>query len=109
MERMIEYEKYHLNTENRMSGRYLDVLHCDYEEFGQSGKIYRKHDLPQSELDNSNFEIDNFTVIDLSDTSRLCKYHLHNITDGTSSIRSSVWVLCGEEWKMIFHQGTPVR
>jgi hypothetical protein len=35
---MIEYEYFHLDSENRKNGNFLEILHPDFEEFGQSGK-----------------------------------------------------------------------
>lgn len=103
---MLKYEKIHLDVENRRNGKYLEVLHPEYEEFGKSGKRYRKEDFLQNGLDLSIYEIEEFEVVVLSAESRLCKYVLFNKTDNVRTNRSSVWVLFEGDWKMIFHQGT---
>ena len=33
---------------------------------------------------------------------------VNDTDDGAYSLRSSLWQKCGDEWKMIFHQGTMV-
>lgn len=103
---MIEYESYHLDRENRQSGQYLKVFHPEFKEFGQSGKIYRKEDLPKNLIDSSEYEIMEFMVQDLSIESRLCTYILYNKISNQVSNRSSVWVRFGDDWKLLFHQGT---
>lgn len=80
-----------LYRENRQSGQYLKVLHAEFKEFGQSGKIYRKEDLPKNIIDSSEYEIMEFMFQDLSTESRLCTYILHNKTTNKVSHRSSVW------------------
>ncbi|MEY8561016.1 DUF4440 domain-containing protein [Jeotgalicoccus halotolerans] len=103
---MIEYELYHLDRENRKSGQYLKFLHPEFKEFGQSGKVYRKEDLPKKFIDSSEYEIMEFMFQDLSIESRLCTYVLHNKTANKVSHRSSVWIRHGDDWKLLFHQGT---
>lgn len=104
---MLEYERYHLNRENRQNGKFIDVLHPEYKEFGQSGRIYTYENFVGHRLtDDSEYEITEFAVMELSDNSRLCTYVLLNKTTGTKSNRSSVWIRHNNDWKMIFHQGT---
>ncbi|MFD2829673.1 hypothetical protein [Corticicoccus populi] len=103
---MISYEQFHLNKENRRTGKFKNVLHPDFKEFGQSGNIYVTQDFPDSISDNSEYEIKHFSVTDLSKESRLCTYLLLNTTKKQASNRSSVWIVFQGEWKLIFHQGT---
>lgn len=104
---MLEYEQYHLNRENRQNGKFIEVLHPDYKEFGQSGRIYKYENFAGYRLtDDSEYKVTAFEVNSLSDDSRLCTYVLINQTTGAKSNRSSVWVLHDNDWKMIFHQGT---
>lgn len=106
---MIEYEKYHLDADNRRTGAYLEVLHHDFKEFGQSGGIITRKDLKQSILDSSTYEIEDFNVVELSMESKLCTYVLNNKTTGRVSNRSSVWVRYNDDWRLFFHQGTTRR
>lgn len=105
---MIEYEYFHLNSDNRKNGKYLDILHPEFEEFGQSGKVFKKEDFIEVDLDSNEYEILNFNEVQLSNNSYLCKYILVNKSSGMASNRSSIWVLYKDEWKLIFHQGTKV-
>lgn len=106
---MINYEKFHLSTENRKNGDYIKVLHPDFKEFGQSGRIFTLSDFKCSALDSSDYEIQSFKVLELSAANRLCTYTLVNHTNKMTSRRSSVWVLYEDDWKLIFHQGTKVH
>lgn len=106
---MLKYEKIHLDAENRRTGKYLEVLHPEYEEFGQSGKRHRKKDFMENGVDFSIYEIEDFEVVVLSAESRLCKYVLYNKTEDVRTNRSSVWVLYEGDWKLIFHQGTYIE
>ena len=103
---MIEYEKFHLDAENRKSGKYLEILHPDYEEHGQSGKKWKKEDYINIKLDASVYEIEQNECILLSDEARLSKYVLFNKSTQVRTNKSSIWVLYNGDWKMIFHQGT---
>lgn len=104
---MLEYELHHLNRENRQDGTFIEVLHPEYKEFGQSGRIYTYENFAGNRLtDDSEYDITEFAVMELADDSRLCTYVLVNQTTGAKSNRSSVWVLHEGDWKMIFHQGT---
>ena len=62
---MINYEKFHLSTENRKNGDYIKVLHPDFKEFGQSGRIFTLSDFKFSVLDSSDYEIQSFKVLEL--------------------------------------------
>ncbi len=104
---MLEYELYHLNRDNRQDGTFIEVLHPEYKEFGQSGRIYTYKDFEGRRFtDDSKYEITEFNVQVLSDESQLCTYVLLNQTLGTKTNRSSIWVRYEDDWKMLFHQGT---
>lgn len=106
---MMENEKMHLDSEYRKSGKFLDVLHPNYEEYGQSGKRYTKKDYEDIKLDSFSYEIIDYTCIPLSKEVRLCKYVLRNQSTHMETNRSSIWVMYQGDWKLIFHQGTKVE
>lgn len=107
---MLQLEGYHLDKENRKSGKYVEVLHPDFKEYGQSGAIYHLADFKGIPLkDASEYEISKFFVKELSEDNRLCTYTLLNKTTGNESNRSSVWVRVSGDWKLLFHQGTTVK
>lgn len=105
---MIEYEYFHLDFENRKNGRFLEILHPDFEEFGQSGKKYKKEDFCNIDLGSNIYEIKEFDVVDLSTQTKLCKYILLDKTSNSKSARSLIWVLHEKDWKLFFHQGTKI-
>jgi hypothetical protein len=86
------------------------LLHDEFVEFGQSGKIYNKQDiidtLPNEESRILEVESTSITTRKLSDNCILLTYNL--ISDGKlHSRRSSIWIKNLDKWQLIFHQGTP--
>ena len=99
-----------LKPEIRRSPEILDKLLAEeFIEFGSSGKIYNKQiiieTLPLAEPING--AIENFNVTELSEDVMLTTYRA--IIDGVESLRSSIWKNNGQEWQMVFHQGTLIR
>ena len=76
----------------------------DFVEFGSSGKIYNKQDCIKPDEDSRKFVANDFKVEELSKDVMLATYK--TTEDGVASLRSSIWKRYGDEWKMIFHQGT---
>lgn len=103
---MINYEKFHLDAKNRKSGDYIKVLHPNFKEFGQSGRVFTLKDFLGQSLDENDYEINLFETQELSETSRLCTYTLVNKTNNSMTLRSSVWIMFNGDWKLLFHQGT---
>lgn len=105
---MLEYEMLHLDAARRLSGEYADILHYDYMEFGQSGRVTRKSDYVGFKMPESDFEVIDYRVKDLSDNSKLATYILIDKVTDNKSNRSSIWVN-EDGWKLYFHQGTRVQ
>jgi hypothetical protein len=76
----------------------------DFFEFGSSGKVYNKQDCIKPDEDLRKFVVSNFKIKELSKDVTLATYK--TTEDGIASLRSSIWKRYGDEWKMIFHQGT---
>lgn len=99
-----------LVSENRTSSNFIsEHLTADFREFGSSGNIHELDDVIswlKSESDFE-FEIINFKVEALSDDIALATYYI--LMNGSKSLRSSIWILENNIWKMKFHQGTTVR
>ncbi|HAT8178957.1 TPA: GNAT family N-acetyltransferase [Legionella pneumophila] len=98
-----------LNQTIRQSKSKLNQLIADeFVEFGKSGKVYKKHNI----LDSLPFEkmrtfsVLDFEVKELSQNVILAMYKA--IENDTVSLRSSIWKLYGNEWRIIFHQGTNI-
>ena len=82
------------------------LLADDFLEFGSSGKIYNKQDCLQLVESSRQFTVTDFKVKELSKELVLATYK--TIENGAVSLRSSVWQRCGNEWQIVFHQGTKV-
>jgi len=90
------------------------LLADDFVEFGASGNIWSKAEVVE-QLPHQPFTqrtISHFTVKPLSEHTVLVTYRCHNIIIGlcspSDSLRSSIWRKQGEQWRMVFHQGTLV-
>lgn len=108
-------EKDLLNKNVRKNPDRLDQLLDDnFREIGSSGKVWTKRTAIEV-LNNEVFletQIKQFEFTLLDENVALITYVVHrkmkaNVPDAVS-YHSSVWILRDTEWKMIFHQGTPI-
>lgn len=105
--KVYELELLHLDPEVRHSVEKLENLLADeFIEFGSSGKIYhRNHILKWLPLESPRqFVVEDFSSLILVEDIVLTTYKLKS--EAGSSLRSSLWKFNGNEWKMVFHQGT---
>ncbi len=93
-----------------------ELLADEFVEFTKSGAIWDKAgtiDSLEGEQEDLKIEIEDFTTRQLAPTVVLVTYRstMLNTDDGTKipALRSSVWKLEGESWRMCFHQGTAIR
>ena len=105
---LLELEQRLLSQQTRCDVEDISRLIADdFREFGASGGIWNKADvlehLPQQPF--SQRVISQFRGKPLSDDTVLVTYHCTNGPD-SHSLRSSIWRREGEQWQMIFHQGT---
>ena len=84
------------------------ILHPDFKEFGQSGKIYCKKDILKNcqTVIDCEFPFIGFDVKQLSDGLFLMTYTI--MYNGERSNRSSVWMVKNDLYQLYFHQGTKV-
>lgn len=91
------------------SDRLNQFLSDEFLEFGVSGNIYSKQDilrhLPSQKP--CSYEILNSEIKELSSSIALHTYKLTNFSQESVSLRSSLWRKEGDDWKLLFHQGTP--
>ncbi len=83
-------------------------LDTDFLEFGQSGKIYHRHEILEF-LRNAGdrcAEIKDFHLEKLCKSCCIAHYRCEN--DGKHALRTSIWIHIDDQWKLKFHQGTPV-
>ncbi len=81
----------------------------EFLELGSSGTIWSKQSIidglknaPPKKINVSNFKLNR-----LSDDTAFLTYKSHH--DETDALRSSIWKLFGDDWKIIFHQGTIIK
>ncbi|MDZ8034490.1 DUF4440 domain-containing protein [Nostoc sp. DedSLP04] len=95
----------------------MDLLADEFIEFGSSGRVFNKQQIIES-LQNESIQpltqrlITEFKTLVLATGVVLVTYRIvRHISDKqpVHSLRSSIWKLNNERWKMIFHQGTLVR
>lgn len=109
---ILQFEEKLIHPSTRRSSKELAQLIADnFIEFGSSGKVYTKQQVIEA-LDKEmpdKITIENFTCTELSMEIALVTYHsTRHKQDGDKifCLRSSVWKLFDDGWKIIFHQGT---
>ena len=86
------------------------VLSEDFREFGTSGRVYDK--TKQLSFVNAKgiadipFIITNFHAELLSENIAHVTYQTESKSDGSKSLRSSIWRYENAQWCLYFHQGT---
>lgn len=114
MEEIFSLEKQLHSFEVRSSkDKISKLLADDFIEYGSSGKTWSRDDvlsrLP-TEDGRTRIESFNFRANQLTNTLVLVTYISKRISEDTATtefLRSSIWQLINNEWKMKFHQGTP--
>ena len=104
-----ELEESLLRPDVRKSKRLVELIAEDFVEFGSSGRVYTKADLVEALQAETPVmqSIDDFRVALLGPTVALLTYRIHrHSTPPVHTLRSSVWRLHGDQWLMVFHQGT---
>lgn len=98
-----------LNSSVRKDGaRVASMLSEEFREFGASGRVYRKGEIVaalQAEAATP-IVMEEFQVVPLTVKVALVTYRAKK--GATESLRSSIWALDGESWRMLFHQGTRI-
>ncbi|MEH2127664.1 nuclear transport factor 2 family protein [Nostoc sp.] len=113
-----ELEERLLQPDVRKSAKdIMDLLADEFIEFGSSGRVFNKQQIIES-LQNEPIQpmtqrlITEFKMLVLITGVVLVTYRIvRHISDEqpVHSLRSSIWKLNNDRWKMIFHQGTLVR
>jgi hypothetical protein len=99
------------NSTRKNAERISQLLVDGFREFGSSGKIYSRSDIiatlqTESPVDLS---LSDFEAVPLTTEISLVTYRAEKRTaDGTvlHSLRSSIWISDGTQWRILFHQGT---
>jgi len=87
-----------------------NLLADDFCEFGSSGRIFDKEielkSLTEHGYDETQFNIVDFEVIELTDCLVQARYKAEHKQTGKKSLRSSLWRFENNQWRLLFHQGT---
>ena len=108
-----------LKSEVRRSAKRIsELLADDFVEFGMFGKIYSKQDfvalLPNSEEEKfERYEASNFEAREIAPDTVLLTYKASieflKTNEKIWTLRCSIWQKRGDNWQMIFHQGTVIK
>ncbi|MDE1992838.1 MAG: DUF4440 domain-containing protein [Rhizobiaceae bacterium] len=92
------------------------LLSVDFREIGSSGRIFGFEEIvaalaePETEAVRS---LEDFTLQGLADNLALATYRATRVQPGNTTVRtfrSSLWRRDDDGlWRMVFHQGTPIR
>jgi hypothetical protein len=101
-------------AETRFDVNYMEeVLHPKFFEFGRSGSIYNRAGILSynSGTIDTVFPLKDFQLHHISDEIIQATYISQVTYDGMleKANRSSIWKKEEDEWKLIFHQGTPTE
>lgn len=99
------------NTTRKNAERVSELLADAFREFGSSGCVYSKGDVIRTLQEEApgSVSLSNFGVTLLSEGVALATYKSQKQQpDGPPGIalRSSIWIQDGDDWRIIFHQGT---
>lgn len=105
----------HTAGTRRSATRLKELLHPEFREIGRSGREYLRATILErlAEGEPPKVHAEQFRRVDLEPRVALITYKsAHIAEDGglcRHSLRSSIWILGEEGWRMVFHQGTPTQ
>ncbi len=92
-----------------------ELLADEFIEFGSSGRIFDKQQIienlqnePLTQITITQFNTSVLAAGVILITYRAVKYSADS-GEPVYSLRSSIWKLIDDEWKIVFHQGTVAR
>ncbi|WP_053364633.1 DUF4440 domain-containing protein [Bacillus sp. FJAT-27251] len=96
-----------LSPEVRASKKELtQLLSQEFFEIGSSGRMLYRDGIGEGGIGKVRMQLSEFEIHPLSDGIVLATYRIFNEITKQHSLRSSIWRLEGDTWKMVFHQGT---
>ena len=102
----------------RSAKRISELLADDFIEFGMFGKKFTKQDfikiLPNSEEEKfEKYEASDFETREIATGTVLLTYKATidflKTNEKIQTLRCSIWQKRGDDWQMIFHQGTVIK
>ncbi|MEZ5572263.1 MAG: DUF4440 domain-containing protein [Halioglobus sp.] len=83
-----------------------ELIADDFEEFGSSGRVFRKPDVLAGLDSTINYSLTDFSFRDIAEGITLVKYKSR--TESQAALRSSIWVKTNGNWRLLHHQATVV-
>ncbi|MHB1485037.1 MAG: hypothetical protein ACYCYI_10270 [Saccharofermentanales bacterium] len=59
--------------------------------------------------DFRNIDIFDFKIANLSDSIIMANYRAFENSNNSYALRTSIWIIENDRWKMLFHQGTLIK
>lgn len=96
------------------SDKLNELVAEDFIEYGRSGKIFNKQEIIGLLLNSEapSVKLEDFKTKLLSRDILLVNYLSvigNSKKQAERTLRTSIWKLHGDKWKIIFHQGTPLN
>ncbi len=105
-----ELQKPRIRSENDPAAA---LLHPDFEEVGRSGRRYTREAVVSALSGKRHSDAviaDSYAATELGPGVALLTYHsAHKGKNGAltrHTLRSSIWILIGDNWQLRYHQGT---
>jgi glyoxylase I family protein len=108
---LLELESMHLKPEVRRSPADIErLLAPGFVEFGSSGRVHSRASVLEALRTEAPVErrIEDYSVRELGEGVALATYRVVR-AGGAASLRCSLWRREGSQWRLEFHQGTPIR
>ena len=87
------------------------ILHKEFREITRTGVLVTRTETIEclsAEIDAPTILSSNFKLISVSDNFAILHYRTFNPDGSRTSLRSSCWErFDNDQWKLVFHQGTP--
>lgn len=99
-----------LSPSARKSERIAQLLADDFVEIGSSGRVYDKAEVIAALCAEpfSSIVASRFSVRLIAPGTALLRYLACRLSANAAySLRCSIWQLQNDQWRMLFHQGTP--
>lgn len=97
--------------ETRFDKSYMNnILAADFFEYGRSGKVYTREEVLSSLFQRIDaiIPLENFQIHKIDENVYQVTYISEVGKDQLKANRSSIWLYSAGEWRLKFHQGTPI-
>ncbi|QPC45545.1 DUF4440 domain-containing protein [Mangrovibacillus cuniculi] len=82
------------------------ILSEDFFEIGSSGYKYGRNECLELGIVQTEMKLYNYEIYPLAEGVVLSTYFIVDSTRNRNTLRSSIWKLVDDEWRLFYHQGT---